>query len=170
MFKDIDDTVEIDGFTLTAELIPDDSAGAPWDGEDGHGPVTGWERRDKLPGELILNDDRNAKRFYNFAEACKIARRDGWNAKPYDVPGETPRQRAAKAARADYERLRAWCSDQWSYVAVVVTASCEGVKLGSASLWGIESDAGEYLVEVANELIDEALDDARAMVSRIAPA
>lgn len=30
--------------------------------------------------------------------------------------GETPKQRAAKAARADYERLRQYCTDLWIYV------------------------------------------------------
>lgn len=168
MFQDIDDEPERDGFTLRARIEHDEHTGAPWEEHDGHGPVSDWTRRDKLPGELILCDDGRQKRFYDFAEACRIALRDGWNAKPYDVPGETPRQRAAKAARADYDWLRAWCDDSWNWCGVVVTASRAGVELGRASLWGIESDAGSYLVETANELAGEALAEAAAKVREIA--
>jgi hypothetical protein len=69
---------------------------------------------------------------------------------------------------ADYDRLRKWCSDQWHYCGIVVTAYREGIALGSASLWGIESDAGDYLLEVANELLPEALEEARERVARLA--
>lgn len=166
MFQDIDDTIERDGFTLRARIEHDSDTGAPWE-EHGHGPVTDWTRRDKLPGELLLCNDGRQKRFYDFAEACRIARRDGWNAAPYQVEGETPRQRAARAALADYKHLRGWCNDSWGWCGVVVTASRAGVELGRASLWGIESDAG-YLVEVANELAGEAVAEAAAKVTEIA--
>lgn len=78
------------------------------------------------------------------------------------------REYAAKAAKADFEYLKAWCDDQWCYVGVVVTASREGVELGSASLWGIESNAGDYLLDVANELAPEALEEARSMIAKLA--
>lgn len=174
MFQDIDDEPERDGFTLRARIEHDSDTGAPWEEHDGHGPVSDWRRRnyagryDKRPGELLLFDDGRNALFYDFAEACRIARRDGWNAAPYDVPGETPRQRAAKAARADFEHLRGWCNDQWNWCGVIVTASRAGVALGTASLWGIESDAGAYLVEVANELTAEALAEAADKVREIA--
>lgn len=174
MFQDIDDTIERDGFTLRARIEHDSDTGAPWEEHDGHGPVSGWECRDKRPGELILSGPSygmgrmTGRRFYDFAEACRIARRDGWNAKPYGVQGETPRQRAARAALADFEHLRGWCNDQWNWCGVVVTAERAGVELGTASLWGIESDAGAYLVEVANELAAEAVAEAAAKVQEIA--
>ena len=60
--------------------------------------------------------------------------------------------------------MRQWCDGYWSYVGVVVTAQCpccEDFTGPSASLWGIESDAGDYLEEVARELAEE-LDDERA--------
>lgn len=168
MFQDIDDTIERDGFTLRARIEHDSDTGAPWEEHDGHGPVSDWTRRDKLPGELLLCYDGRQKRFYDFAEACRIARRDGWNAAPYQVEGETPRQRAARAALADFEHLRGWCNDSWNWCGVVVTAERAGVELGRASLWGIESDAGAYLVEVANELAAEAVAEAAAKVTEIA--
>lgn len=70
---------------------------------DGHGPVTAWTTRSKHPGELVINKDRGRARYYDFAEACRIARRDGWDAEPYNAGTETKRQQAAKAARV---RLR----------------------------------------------------------------
>lgn len=154
----------LDSFTFThngadyvAEIHHDADHGAPWQEEDGHGPVTDWTRRAKLPGELVLSQDRDRCQFYDFAEACRIALRDGWDAEPYNHGGmQTRRQQAAKAARADFRRLRAWCDNEWSYIGLVVrpagACACCGL---SESLWGIESDADDYLREVAEELADQ---------------
>lgn len=155
------ETVEHDGFRLAVRLEYDCDHGTPWEECDGHGPVSEWTTRAKLSGELELCRDRSHRRFYDFAEACRIARRDGWNAAPYVVAGETARQKAARAARADFERLRAWCTDEWHWLGVVVTASRNGIELGRDSLWGIESDAGEYLREVADDLAAQAIAEAR---------
>jgi len=144
--------------TFKIEIVHDSDHGTPWENEDGHGPVSDWTSRAKCPGEMILTEDRGRKRFYDFAEACRIARRDGWNAAPYDVPGESKRQRAARAAMADFERLRAWCNDQWHYVGVVVTRldrHGNEMRHERASLWGIESDCEDYQEEVARELAAE---------------
>ncbi|MDP5500313.1 hypothetical protein P3775_18370 [Pseudomonas aeruginosa] len=65
-------------FVFAVDFEDDYDAGAPWEMAEGHGPVSDWENRDKRPGELVLNSDRGAKRFYDFAEACRIAKRDGW--------------------------------------------------------------------------------------------
>lgn len=152
---------ELNGATYAAKLERDEHHGAPWGEEDGHGDVSGWSRSNKAPGEMILCEDRHGidKRFYDFAGAVKRAKAEGWNADPLDVPGETKGQRAHKAAMADYNRLRAWCNDDWCYVGVIVAPvcpCCDEVKEDDAqSLWGIESDAGEYLFEVAQELAEE---------------
>lgn len=154
----MDDVLEVNGRRYRVEIIPDEDHSAPWEECDGHGPVSEWTRRAKLPGELILIEDRGSYRYYDFAEACCIARADGWDAKPYNEGQETRRQQAAKAAWADYEYLREWCNDVWRYVGVVVTAECEccGDFTGdSASLWGVEDSDSEYLEQVAQELIGE---------------
>lgn len=160
-------TKKVNGFVFTfaVGIEADVDHGAPWGECDGHGPVTDWQCRDhykggKHPGELILdNQGRGVYRFYDYAEACKIALRDGWDAKPYNDGSETPRQQAAKAARADFERLRAWCSDEWHYVGVVVTLlDPQGEPTAiTESLWGIESDAGEYLEDAAEELAHQIM-------------
>lgn len=164
-------TVENDGWTFTATVHHDDTMGAPWKEHDGHGEVSDWTRRDKAPGELVLSSDRDSKRFYDFASACALALRDGWGSPPYDVEGETPKQKAARAARHDFEVLRAWCNDEWFWCGIVVTVSRDDIELGSASLWGTEANypgsRNEYLLEVANEIADEALAEAQAAVASL---
>lgn len=149
--------------TFKVEIEHDTDHGAPWEEEDGHGPVTGWECRDhykggKRPGELILNSDgRGNFRFYDFAEACRIALADGWDAAPHNDGSETKRQQAAKAARADYENLRAWCNDEWQYVGVIVTLlddNGEETEI-SDSLWCIENSDESYTREQVRLIADE---------------
>ena len=204
------DDITIDGNRYRVTIEADRDHGAPWDEEDGHGPVSDWTRRDKRPGELTLDSDGHGSRhLYDFAEACRIARRDGWGFLPgqlrtdrqpdgtwrawcapsgfadrmtlgdrafaADAPDVnaairavyaahratmTARQYAAGAALADYDRLRAWCNDDWHYVGVVVTADescpcCDRRLDESESCWGVESDAGDYLDEVAQDLAEE---------------
>lgn len=159
-------TFEHNGNKFRVTFPYDDDATAPWDREDGHGPVSEWKRHafgqgskpPKRPGEMILCGDRHGYRTYDFAEAVRIAKRDGWDAEPYNT-AETRGQRAAKAAMADFNRLRRWCSDQWNYVGVVVELlDKDGDPTGETeSLWGIESDAGDYLEEVARELAEEII-------------
>lgn len=207
------DLAAIDGFAFTATIQHDSDHGAPWENEDGHGEVTDWTTRAKLPGELVLCENGRSKRFYDFAGACAIAMRDCWGESAYRLDIETganglkrangqwftgrelcsyvslwfddvndaiadiyaqrrasypsARAYAAAAARSDFDRLRGWCNDSWHYVGVVVTCSRNGVELGSASLWGIESDARDYLQEVAHDLRDEALEEARATLANL---
>ena len=166
-------TAHKEGFELRARTEPDDTHEPPWEAEDGHGPVR-WVRLNdfgqpaKEPGESVLISDRHGATVYGMDDATKLARKEGWDAEPYNTDKrETPRQQAAKAAKADFERLKAWCNDDWHYVGVIVEAYREGIKLGSASLWGIESDSDDYLEEVAEELADEAIEEAKAKLASI---
>ncbi len=154
-------TRTVGNYELIAELERDDGdQDAPWDRECGHGSVSQWTTRAKLPGERVLIEDwRGARRYYDFAEAVRIAKRDRWDAPPY---GEgTKGQRAARAAEADFKRLRGWCNRDWEYIGVVVSVYRDGEEIDThaASLWGIESDCRDYLQEVANELFDEVAEN-----------
>lgn len=196
---------ESNGRKFKATVVEDSDNPAPWDNEDGHGPVSDWRAGGyhgarKAPGEIVLCESARMYRLYDFAEACRIARRDGWGFLPgelktrelpggqwravCDGPGfkfaaEAPdinaairavyrqhkesfpsaRAYAAAAAMADFKRLAAWCRDDWRYVGVVVCEICphcgEAMSDETESLWGIESDAGDYLREVAAELAEE---------------
>lgn len=162
-------TIEIDGFTVTATVHRDEDSGPPWKDSDGHGPVTEWVRRDKLPGERILASDRGSHRFYDVAEAVRIAKRDGWGGE-----GKTAGERAANAVERDFKYLQAWCNDEWFYVGVAVTVSRDGVQLTDDydhACWGIDANSGEdnnYLAEVANDYINQALDAARQRARELA--
>jgi hypothetical protein len=154
-------------FTFRVEVEQDEATAAPWIDCDGHGPVSDWECRDhykggKRPGELILAKSPRCNRdgmyqFYNFAEAVKIARRDGWNAQPY-CDKETKGQRAAKAALADFENLRAYCNNEWRYVGVIVTLLDDEGEITdvSDSLWAVE-EKGDYPETIAHELAEGLL-------------
>lgn len=87
-FTDIDSPVTFGRYTATATIEHDSDHDAPWQENDGHGPVSDWTTRDKQPGELILNRDRQSRRYYDFAAACKMARRDSWGVSPYSVTSE----------------------------------------------------------------------------------
>lgn len=78
-------TTKVGKFTVTARIVRDEHMGAPWEEHDGHGPVSEWTDRAKRPGERVLNEDRGSKRYYDFQEAVKIARRDGWGWIPHKL-------------------------------------------------------------------------------------
>jgi hypothetical protein len=156
-------TITLGGFQLTATIHDDPDAGTPWENSDGHGEVTGWERRDKRPGERILNSDRDgSKRFYDYAGAVARALAENWDTAPYGQG--TPGERAARAADADFEYLRAWCNSEWRYVGVAVTVSKNGIQLTGQydhALWGIEDTADAHLAETATDLAPQALEAAQ---------
>jgi hypothetical protein len=155
--------VESGGFRFRINIERDDHSGPPWEDSDGHGPVSEWTTRGKAPGETVLSADGRSKRYYNVAEAIKIAKRDGWDAEPYNTG--TKGERAARAVKRDFEYLKGWCNDEWWYVGVIVTLlPGDGSEFPtdtetdySHALWGIESISDEYLAAEAQEHIDEIL-------------
>lgn len=141
------------GLNFRYEVLPDDCHGPPWEEEDGHGPVSDWVRRNKLPHEWVLVEARGSYLYYDSKEAIKTALKDGWGPKD---PALTPRQNAAAAVRADFENLRRWCNDDWSYVGVrVVLLDVEGEDTEEESaVWGVHSDyVDDYLEELAEEIL-----------------
>lgn len=144
-------------FTFHVSTEDDYDTGAPWENAEGHGTVSEWTRRRKRAGELVLNNSHGDKRYYDFAEACRIALRDGWDHAESRVEGETKRQKAARAAMADFEYLRSWCQDEWRYVGVIVTLLDDDGELTdvSDSLWCVEDRDPNYVAEVARVLADE---------------
>ena len=161
------DAIELpNGWTARVKVGHDDDAEPPWEREDGHGPVRealtlGEEV--KHPGERLLSGGlhgRNERTWlYDFAEAVKIARRDGWEC-PHGFNNVLPECRVTKkmmaqcAAELDFQRLRAWCNDEWEYVCVSVELrDAEGEIVEGDSLCGVESD-GEYWKELAAEMIN----------------
>lgn len=86
-----------------------------------------------------------------------------WDCRPEDADCYTKRQ------------IQAWKDDQWHYFGLVVSAHVDGIELGDfASLWGIEGNfpsrrknPNKCFLEVANELLTEAIESAKTEASRI---
>lgn len=158
------ETVEHNGHTITLEWHYDPDCEAPWEHEDGHGPVSDWTTRDKAPGELVLHSDRQSYRYYDYAEAMKIARKDGWGLCPEKTAilekklGRKPTKGEIRHASVmhDYDYLRRWCNDDWHWCGFV--CEIEGTQYNE-SLWGIDSDSQD-------EFETEAIDDAKAWIDR----
>lgn len=160
---------EKDGFTIRVRLEPDDDSTPPWERADGHGPVSEWTNRKKEPGERVLIKDyrSDSARYYDVAAATRIAKTDGWDAPPYGTG--TNGQKAARAVEADFQFLRGWCRDDWHYVGVVLSVYRNGILLDdhAASVWGVEDNATDYLKQLAEEMVDEAVAAGQSVMAKL---
>jgi|GEM_PF-2198320 len=84
-----------------------------------------------------------------------------------------PEYFAAEQAKAE-DAMRAWLDDEWCYVGVCLTVEKAGVQLTdqySNALWGVECSYpgadNSHLRQVANDLVPEALKEARAMLREL---
>lgn len=166
------DTFDYRGRSFTVHVNHDECMGAPWDEHDGHGPVRKSRQRDvyrcvKGPGERELWHERGDWLFYDWAEAIKIAKRDGWGMsredqikfawKHWRCP--TKGEIAASAVERDFDYLRRWANDQWHWVYVTVECDDELHGEQAESLGGLQSDDDAYIVDVAFELADQISDE-----------
>ncbi len=71
------------------------------------------------------------------------------------------------------EARQAWLNNEWFYCGVVLEVSKNGVTLDdhAASLWAIECNYpgsnNSYLTEVANELLDEAIEVGQSTLNKL---
>lgn len=159
------------GYKVTVSIHQDiHHDGAPWEESDGHGIVSGWERRDKRPGERVLNSDRSLNRFYDVAETMKLAKRDGWGLSDEAKSalavklGRTPTAGdiLAEAVNGDFEYLRGWCNDEWQWLGYTTEIETpEGETIDGDSCWGFEGTT-----EGEKYMIGEAMSQARSMIER----
>lgn len=130
-------TCTVDGFTVMAAIVLDDCPDAPDQRQDGFWP------------SLYINDPG------------------------FIGPGNNFRERFAKAQTEAEAVMESWRKGDWFYCGIVLSVSLEGVTLDdhTASLWGVEANYpgsdNAYLTEVANDLLPEALDTARAVLARL---
>jgi len=120
------DTKKPDGFYVQFErvILPDDSGDRPDDNDEGF-----WPSLDPMKA--------------------------GW-------VGDNPERSFEDHLQAAHDRMAAFERGDWGYVGVRARALCLVVQNGygtcinidSAGLWGIESDAGDYLDEVYAEEVD----------------
>lgn len=152
------DTFTRGGRNFRVNICHDHHMGPPWKEHDGHGPVReagiGYNGHpQKRPGERVLQQARRTAWLYDWQDACKQARKDGWNAPPYDAPG-----RVERAVQADFDYLRRWLDNQWSWVYLEVTLlDAGGGDVQSEFLGGFESTDDDGIAAAANELADQLL-------------
>lgn len=105
-------------------------------------------------------------------------RDDGfWPSKDPKAAGYVDPAKYTAEKRKASRIMNAWLADEWFYCGVAVTVACEGVDLTGeyyVALWGVECNypgtANEYLVETANELLGEALEQAKAKLASLCKA
>lgn len=85
---------------------------------------------------------------------------------PYDRPEDLEDPEIFGAFDNSNKRYRTF-GEEWNYVNVRVAASIAGIELGGSSVGGVESDAGKYLRELADEEKDEAIIRAKKHVKLI---
>lgn len=160
------ETQEHAGNTYRIEWMYDQDMGAPWDEHDGHGTVSDWTTRDKRPGELVLNQDRSLKRFYDFQGAVAQAKAEGWNTAPYIWPSKGAQ--AVAAVLADFNHLKDWCDNRWHWCGIRVTLLDEGGEDTDkdASLWGIEESWSKASDDYHAEVIEGLIQDIAHQVER----
>lgn len=158
------ETFEIEGFT--ANVYADDSHGNPWEEEDGHIDPEYFHREADVPrGYTIMSTHGRGCWAYDTRAAILKASRERWGLSPssreYQAirvkPGHTKPTRSQvrmAAIRADAWRMAQYINGDWCYVGVSVVRTGETDSYAHA-VWGIESDAGEYLHEVAIEIAGE---------------
>lgn len=166
-----DDTFTHLGYQFRVTARHDDAAEAPWDGEDGHGPVSGWAARDKRPGERVLCQSHGPRRYYDIEGATALAKKDDWG---LSVPklralaaelGREPTRGevAAAAVEADYDYLKAWCDNQWEYVvAHVELLDVDGAPVDDFDeyLGGVQagySDEDAYHAELVHDMANAVI-------------
>lgn len=151
------DNIEVKGIKFNVSFDYDDIIEYPWDCCEGHGPVRRSSRphrdgqSDKRPGEVPMNSPgRNEYQFYyDWKEAIKIAKRDGWNTEPFDAPNK-----AERAVKANFDYLCGFVNNDWQYVIVTV----ENVETGESESVGMVETYKDYHLEYAKEMAESMAD------------
>ena len=165
-----DDIITHEGARFLVLFEHDGDAGPPWENGDFHGPVSDWTSRDKRPGEVVLHADRGSKRFYDFAEATRQAKAQGWGVSEEELNilrhrlGREPTRKeiVKRAVECDFKHLKGWCGGVWSYQTVIVhmvDANDEIIENPDYEqmMSGVEDGDNSYLEETAHELAGEIL-------------
>ena len=126
---------------LSYQFEDDNVTGPPWDEIEGHGPVVEAGRHshrsgNKRPGWRPLHSPVivRTQLYYDWKEACRMARVEGWDAPPYGEPG-----RIQRAVQHDFDYLRQYVAGDWGYVCVVIRdENCRIVN----SVCGVETYKG----------------------------
>jgi hypothetical protein len=119
-----DGTLNVDGFDVGYWITDDPDSGPPWGDDDAdlvrvaerqHGRWQG--ESDKKSCEVPLNKPERGRNqyYYNWKRAMQKAKKEKWNAEPYDAPNQ-----AERAVKANFDYYKAYLNDEWYYVGIEV--------------------------------------------------
>lgn len=152
---------EVEGFTVTVKVVPDE------DSRLGEDDVTG-HFSDTPEDGAIKNTRRDWNSDYKYYIPSNYDRTE--------LPKDLERYGMSKSVREATYRARikeAMCEDaSLDYLGITVEVELDGISLGSASLWGIavfhDSVNRASLCDAADELIEEAIEEARECLPEVA--
>ena len=150
--------LDIDGFTVMYMFEYDTDSGPPWADEDVDLMRHGYLRADKKNNERPILTNQGEYWFFDWAAACKLARRDKWNTPPYNAPNQVER-----AVQNLFDYYKAYLNEEWHYVGITVWLA-EHPQYEHA-VWGFETYQDYHKEEVprlAEELVHMYLDDLQA--------
>lgn len=158
-------TGEVDGFTVTVKIEPDN------DCQLGEDDVTGTFGDSEQDGAI-----KNTLSGWGNGDGLKYYYPSNYRMDPENFEHEG--RGMSRGVRADYQRwlIEQDMSDDYhrQYYGVIAEVEYDGVEVGQSSLWGIDMldrmDAVPYFREVAEEQIDEALDQAKEWLAKHTPS
>jgi hypothetical protein len=151
---------EHNGFTVEAKIEADYDADVSWIGRFSDTPEEG--AIDHHATGTWLDRSHRGQRYFNTAN---YAYQDYLN---MGKSKSVARRLANKQAQQDYKRLVGYYTGEWNMVGVKLTISRDGVTLGDASLWSIESDSGSYFNEVVQDLLHDVQAEAQQKLKLLA--
>jgi hypothetical protein len=163
-----DETWEQDGFEISCETVPDELTGMS--DLDYLGTLSDdWDTGAiKIEGGRQRYCSGGRYQFFHPQPGCTEA--DHYQSLRESKYGKTQaRELAHSYVRRDLDLLLS-VDQSWWVVGVVVKVSRAGVELGCASTWGCDIGIGDdtYLkTDVIPDLVDEALDEAKATLASL---
>lgn len=152
--------VEMTPYTVELKQEYDPDADLSWYGAYSNIPGVDAIDRAKTRDRTSARECRYWNPAISLDEHCRDLRRAGYSRADAWLKALEYRER-------DYNRMERLCRGDWAMLGIVAVARIGGMVCGSASLWGVESDCGEYMDEVALELTREAVRDADASRDRM---
>lgn len=141
----------------------DDSPDTSYMGEYSHNWETG-----AIDRKQTRDMERNEYRYFIPSPGCDTL--ENIYRRTKGKPTKERRKEIAEFMRyamQDYKRIESLNRGDWCFIGIIAKVCKHNVELGSASLWGIESNCDDnYKEEIENEMVEEALNEAKLFYTR----
>lgn len=137
--------------TLTVERKPDYDPDLSWMGEYSN-----------TPGPYAIDTGKGSRYLQYFNP-------------PWENYKGEPEEEIKKYCRQDFERMEAYNRGDWWMLGICATVTVShdswaaGKEIGRSSVWGVESDGGDWINKTAQEQGRAALRDARSFLRSLEP-